>query len=76
MLKYIENLKNEFLQANDEKEKNEIIYKLRKEKESSMNIINEYLSREDRVWLKCKKVCEHEEKIIQKIIDILDSFKK
>ena len=76
MLTYIENLKNEYLQTNDEKVKNEILDKLMKEKEYAMNIINKYLSGEYREWEKCKKVCDHEKEIIQKIENILDSFKK
>ena len=72
MFTYIENLKKEYEETNDKIEKYEIINKLNQEKISSMRIIDEYLSREDRTWEKCKKVCKHEKEIIKRINKILD----
>jgi len=75
MLNYIENLKNEYLQTDDEEKKSEIINNLRAEKESCNRIISEYLARENRVWIKCEYTYEHEELIINKINKILNNLK-
>jgi hypothetical protein len=45
MLQYIEDLKNEYENTDNEAQKNEIICKLRAEKGSSKKIIGEYMSR-------------------------------
>jgi len=74
MIQYIENLKNEYLQTNDEEKKFKIKNKLRTEKETCKRIISEYLLREERIWIKCLQICDHEDEIIKKINEILNNL--
>ena len=71
MLTYIEGLKNKLNNTNSKEEKDSIELLLLKEKDSCIKIIDEYIDREVRAWVKCEQICEHEKEIIKQIDKIL-----
>ena len=71
MLTYIEGLKNKLNNTNSKEENKSIISLLLKEKDWCIRIIDEYLDREVRAWIKCEQICEHEKEIIKQIDEIL-----
>jgi len=50
----------------------EIIEALKEERESCKRILEEYHNREERIWVECKEICEHEKEIIEHINNILN----
>lgn len=71
MKTYIENLKTQLENSKERSEQSEIIKKFRIEKEACKKILDTYIDREERIWIKCIDICENEKNIIKQIDEIL-----
>lgn len=71
---YIEELEyklNNTMNWNDEIE---IMDLLKEEKDSCYRILDEYSKREERAWLRCSAICDHEREIADKITKIIYNY--